>query len=221
MMSLSEENYLKTIYHLEKRYADGVPTSAMADELDTQASSVTDMVQRMADKNLLDYKPYRGVKLLDEGRKHAVMVIRRHRLWECFLVDKLKFSWDEVHDIAEELEHIQSEALIDRLDQFLGFPKVDPHGDSIPDKAGRFADVQKYLLADCVEGATGVFVGVKDSSAAFLQYLDKQNIALGDRVEVIHRESFDQSVEIVVGRRAVVVSHKTASNIYLQPAAKK
>lgn len=220
-MTLSEENYLKTIYHLEKQYSDGVPTNAIADELSTKASSVTDMVQRLADKKLLSYKPYRGVTLNDTGLKHAIVVIRRHRLWECFLVDKLNFSWDEVHDIAEELEHVESEKLIDRLDQFLGFPTVDPHGDSIPDKSGKFATVQKYLLSDCVEGAAGHFVGVKDSSSEFLQYLDKQSIALGDLIQVLHREAFDQSVEIILHNRAVVVSHKTASNIYLRPKATK
>ncbi len=220
-MTLSEENYLKSIYHLEKTYSTGVSTSAIAEFLDTKASSVTDMVQRLADKNLLSYKPYRGVTLLEAGRKHAVLVIRRHRLWECFLVDKLNFSWDEVHAIAEELEHIQSQKLIDRLDQFLGFPKVDPHGDSIPDKEGKFTTIQKYLISECVEGAAGVFVGVKDSSPEFLQYLDKQSIALGDLIQIIHRESFDQSVEIVVHNKTVVVSNKTASNIYLRPKAKK
>lgn len=220
-MTLSEENYLKTIYHLEKTHPEGVPTSAIAEYLDTKASSVTDMVQRLADKNLLSYKPYRGVTMMNDGRKHAVLVIRRHRLWECFLVDKLNFSWDEVHDIAEELEHIQSQKLIDRLDQFLGFPKVDPHGDSIPDRDGKFATIQKYLLSDCVEGATGIFVGVKDSSAEFLQYLDKQAIALGDMIQVIHRESFDQSVEIIVHNKTVVVSQKTATNIFLRPKSKK
>ena len=200
---------------------EGVATSAIAAELNTQASSVTDMVQRLAEKDLLTYKPYRGVTLRDTGRHHAVMVIRRHRLWECFLVEKLGFAWDEVHPLAEELEHIQSDALTDRLDAFLGYPKVDPHGDSIPDKSGKFSNVQKYLLADCVEGATGAFVGVKDSSPAFLQYLDKLSLALGDVIKVIHRESFDQSVEIHVHGRTVVISHKTAMNIYIQPMGKK
>lgn len=214
-MTLSEENYLKAVFHLEKQYKKGVPTNALAEEMETKASSVTDMVKRLSGKELMVYKKYQGTKLSKSGREHAVKVIRKHRLWECFLVEKLNFAWDEVHEIAEQLEHIKSEKLTYRLDEFLGFPKTDPHGDPIPDKNGTFAKVSKVLLADCKPGEGGVFEGVRDSSVAFLQYLDKQNISLGDFITIIEKEEFDQSVEIEIDHKKIIVSKKTANNLFI------
>ena len=215
-MTLTEENYLKTIYHLEKTSNGEVSTSSIAEEINTKASSVTDMIQRLADKELLSYTPYRGVTLMEAGRKHAISVIRKHRLWECFLLEKLHFSWDEVHEIAEELEHIQSDKLTDRLDEFLGFPKVDPHGDSIPDRHGNFQKVQKQLLSECPDGFEGVFIGVRDTSPEFLRYLDKHSISIGNVIKVYFREPFDQSVEIGIQSKKLVITQKTANNLYLQ-----
>jgi DtxR family Mn-dependent transcriptional regulator len=183
----------------------------------TKASSVTDMVKRMSEKGLINYEPYQGSSLTKNGKQHALKVIRKHRLWEYFLVDKLKFSWDEVHEIAEELEHIQSEKLTKRLDSFLGFPKVDPHGDPIPDEDGNFKPIAKTILAHCKIGGKGNFVGVKDSSPEFLQYLDRKDISLGDKIEVCQREEFDGSLELKINGKEIGVSSKTAENLYVEP----
>jgi len=216
VFTFSEENYLKAIYHLENQHKKGVPTNALAEMMETKASSTTDMIKRLSEKELVAYKKYQGVKLTSKGESHAVKVIRKHRLWECFLVDKLNFSWDEVHDIAEQLEHIESEKLIQELDKFLGYPRTDPHGDSIPDGKGNFSKINKVLLSKCEPGQIGVFVGVKDSSASFLQYLDKNKIALGAKIKVLYKEEFDQSIELQINDRVFTVSYKSASNLYLK-----
>lgn len=216
MFSLSEENYLKAIYHLERNYKSGVSTNALAEEMETKASSVTDMVKKLSKKKLVNYKKYQGVKLSEAGRNTAVSVIRKHRLWEYFLVEKLNFNWDEVHDIAEQLEHIQSEKLIQELDRFLEFPKRDPHGDPIPDAEGNFTKISKVLLSDCNEGEEGILVGVKDSSASFLRYLDKSSISLGSKIKLVHKEDFDQSIQVAIGSTNLNLSHKIASNLYVK-----
>ena len=136
-MTFSEENYLKTIYHLTIISDSEISTNAIAEKMETKASSVTDMLKKLAEKDLVDYKKYQGVSLTEKGKLSAKMIVRKHRLWEVFLVEKLDFSWDEVHDIAEQLEHIKSEKLINKLDDFLGNPTEDPHGDPIPDKNGK------------------------------------------------------------------------------------
>lgn len=217
-MTFSEENYLKAIFHLEKQYAEGVPTNALAERMNTKASSATDMIKRLAEKDLLIYKPYQGVKLTKVGEKHALKVIRKHRLWEYFLVEKLNFNWDEVHEVAEQLEHIKSEKLTDKLDEFLNYPKTDPHGDLIPDKDGNFPVLEKMLLSKCEEGQRGKFVGVRDSSKDFLRYLDKQEISIGTFIEIIDREDFDQSVLAKIGQKKIRMSHKIASNLYIKLA---
>src|SRR5690554_5916872 len=146
MFSDSEENYLKSIFHLQRLSEDGVSTNAIADRMQTKASSVTDMLKKLADKDLVNYIKYQGVTLTNKGKKTAASIIRKHRLWEVFLVEKLDFNWDEVHEIAEQLEHIQSEKLIKKLDAFLGYPKKDPHGDPIPDADGEIISVKKKLF---------------------------------------------------------------------------
>lgn len=219
-MTYSEENYLKAVYHLEKQYKEGVPTNALADEMATKASSATDMVKRLAGKALVHYKPYQGVRLTDSGKSHALKVIRKHRLWEYFLVEKLDFNWDEVHEVAEQLEHIKSEKLTDSLEAFLDFPKVDPHGDLIPDRDGNLPVFEKVLLSNCQVGDCGTFVGVEDSSKAFLQYLDKQHIALGDKIDILGRETFDDSFAIKVNGEDKMISKKTAMNVYMNLNAK-
>ncbi|PZD77454.1 metal-dependent transcriptional regulator [Mesonia sp. K7] len=215
-MTLSEENYLKTIFHLEKEYKDGVPTNAIAHEMHTKASSVTDMIKRLAEKDLMVYKKYQGAKLSDSGRKHAIKIIRKHRLWECFLVDKLNFNWDEVHEVAEQLEHIKSEKLILELDKFLEYPKTDPHGDPIPDQDGHIAVIQKRVLAELQRGEEGICVGVNDSSSAFLQYLDKNNIALGKKIKIEDKEEFDNSLVIQVEGKKMTISGLAANNLYIK-----
>ncbi|MBB4118347.1 MAG: metal-dependent transcriptional regulator [Mesonia hippocampi] len=215
-MTLSEENYLKAIFHLEKKYTKGVPTNAIAEEMDTKASSATDMIKRLSEKDLIAYKPYQGAKLTKEGSAHAVKVIRKHRLWESFLVDKLDFSWDEVHEVAEQLEHIKSEKLIKELDKFLGYPKTDPHGDPIPDENGKIHRIEKTILSKLEVGQGGVCIGVKDSSSAFLKYLDKHHISLGKSIKVLGKESFDNSMLVKVGEDELTLSSLVSTNLYIK-----
>ena len=212
-MTQSEENYLKAIYHLGKMNPGVISTNAIAEEMQTKPSSVTDMVKKLSEKGLVNYKRYQGVSLSYEGTHKALMVIRKHRLWETFLVEKMNFSWDEVHEIAEQLEHIQSEKLIDELDRFLSYPKVDPHGDPIPDKNGELEPRPSRLLSSLEINSSCVCVGVKDSSASFLRYLDKNHIALGDRIQVLEKEDFDNSVRVQIGSRNLHLSHAIASNL--------
>ena len=216
MYSLAEENYLKAIYHLEQENKSGVSTNAIAEVMETKPSSVTDMIQRLADKELLDYIRYKGVLLTNHGKKVAANVIRRHRLWEVFLVDKLDFHWDQVHEIAEQLEHVQSEELITKLDAFLGHPDFDPHGDPIPDKHGNVKKTEKKLLSELDKNGKGVCVGVKQSSSEFLQYLDKKKITIGTKIKVLGKEFFDGSMMVQVGRDQFFISKKIADNLYIQ-----
>ena len=215
-MTYSEENYLKIIYHLSLNQTKGITTNSIANEMESKPSSVTDMVQKLADKGLVIYKKYQGVALTDEGRFTALMIVRKHRLWEVFLLEKLDFSWDEVHDVAEQLEHIKSEKLIDKLEEFLDFPTEDPHGDPIPDRNGKIAKVDKKLLSEMAPGKKVICVGVKDSSSAFLQYLDKQQIALGSAIEVISKEDFDMSLTLKLADKLVTVSNKIAANLFVK-----
>lgn len=215
-MTFSEENYLKTIYHLTTLLDSEISTNAIAEKMETKASSVTDMLKKLSEKNLVHYKKYQGVSLTDKGLHSAKMIVRKHRLWEVFLVDKLDFPWDEVHDIAEQLEHIKSEKLINKLDEFLNFPTEDPHGDPIPNAEGQIIKVEKQLLSELTERQTGVCVGVKDTSSEFLQYLDKQEIALGSKIEVISKESFDLSLKIKVNTKELMISNKIAANLFVK-----
>jgi len=215
-MTFSEENYLKAIYHLTAVTDAEVSTNAIAEMMETKASSVTDMLKKLAEKDLVNYKKYQGVSLTDKGRLSAKMIVRKHRLWEVFLVDKLNFAWDEVHDIAEQLEHIKSEQLINKLDDFLGNPTEDPHGDPIPNANGQIVAIEKQLLSELAENQIGICVGVKDSSAEFLKYLDKQEIALGSKIEIIFKESFDLSTKIKVNGKELTISNKIANNLYVK-----
>ena len=215
MLTFSEENYLKSIFHLSSDSELDVSTNSIADNLNTKASSVTEMLKKLGEKNLIVYKKYQGAQLTDKGRKTALNIIRKHRLWEVFLVDKLKFKWDEVHDIAEQLEHIQSVKLTNELDKFLNFPTKDPHGDPIPNPAGFIKFTPKLKLSDLKIGETGKFVGVKDSSSTFLKYLDKRQISLGSNIKVLHQEEFDQSLHVGLDETNLTISIKTASNLYI------
>jgi DtxR family Mn-dependent transcriptional regulator len=216
MFTLSEENYLKAIYHLELNSDQGISTNAIAEKIETKASSVTDMIKKLSEKEVIVYKKYKGVNTTEFGRKTAANIVRKHRLWEVFLVDKLNFSWDEVHEVAEQLEHIKSQKLINELDALLGFPKQDPHGDPIPDENGNYHPIEKRLLATLHVDEKGVCIGVKDSSAEFLQFLDKQNIALGHQIKVLEKEPFDGSVQIEIEGRLLSISNKIANNLYIK-----
>ena len=215
-MTTSEENYLKVIYHLSQVSPKGVNTNAIAGMLETKASSVTDMLKKLSDKDLVSYQKYQGVTLTENGFLSAKMIVRKHRLWEVFLVEKLQFSWDEVHEIAEELEHIQSIALIDKLDVFLGHPDFDPHGDPIPNRQGEIKKTSKLLLSEAELNQEYHCVGVKDSSSEFLKYLDKQKIALGSVFKVIEKESFDDTLTVEINAQEKIISNKIANNLYVQ-----
>jgi DtxR family Mn-dependent transcriptional regulator len=216
MVTLSEENYLKAIFHLSKQDSQAVSTNAIARKMETKASSATDMIKKLSEKDFVAYQKYRGVKLTNNGRLTAAAVIRKHRLWEVFLVDKLHFSWDEVHDVAEQLEHIKSEKLTQELDSFLDYPTKDPHGDPIPDSKGKIPSTKKLLLAKVNQSQSCICVGVKDSSSEFLQYLDKYNIALGTNIDVLSKESYDESMTVKINNIKRLISKEVAQNLFVK-----
>lgn len=216
MITLTEENYIKAIYHLGKQGRENVNTNALADAMNTKASSATDMIRKLAEKDYANYKKYKGVTLTEAGKKIAINIIRKHRLWEVFLVEKLNFTWDEVHELAEQLEHIKSQKLIDELDAFLGHPTHDPHGDPIPDKNGEITFVEKIVLSQAQEHQKYSCLGVNDSSSEFLQYLNKNDIGLGSIIEVMHIEPFDKSINIKANGKLLTVSQSVAKNLYLK-----
>lgn len=214
-ISPSEEDYLKAIYHNTTASNPLVSTNLLADEMGTKPSSVTDMLQRLSEKALVNYTKYKGVSLSVSGRERALKIIRKHRLWEVFLVDHLNFSWDAVHEIAEQLEHIESEPLTDHLDAFLGYPKIDPHGDPIPTKEGRIAKQQKILLSEAPLHTSFICIGVEDSSASFLQCLDKFKIGLGVSLTVKEKEVFDGSLLVSINGKEQRLSKQIAENLYI------
>src|SRR4026209_1448673 len=193
--STSEENYIKTIYHLQNGQ-NTVSTNALAEKLSTKPASVTDMMKKLKTKKLLHYQPYRGFRLSNEGCEVALGIIRRHRLWEYFLSEKLKFSWDELHEVAEHLEHVSSKKLIDKLDEFLDFPRFDPHGDPIPDASGKIETSKQICLADLPLNTSAVVCYVSDQSSEMLDLLGHKRIAIGTKVEVKKKFRYDHSMEI-------------------------
>ncbi len=217
MISHAEENYLKAIFKISEKEVKAASTNAIASEMQTTAASVTDMLKRLAEKNLIVYEKYRGVELSKEGNQVATALIRKHRLWEVFLVEKLGFAWDEVHDMAEQLEHVQGNDLVGRLDTFLGHPKFDPHGDPIPDAEGRWAFRPQSLLSTLKPGDRGVVTGVEDHTPTFLQYLDQLGLTLGAGLELLERFPYDQSVRIrTEDGRELTLSEKVGQNLYLK-----
>ena len=216
-ISHTEENYLKIIFSLSEKDDKSVSTNAISNGIKTSAASVTDMLKRLSEKELIHYEKYKGVTLTERGDRIARLLIRKHRLWETFLVEKLDFNWDQVHEIAEQLEHIRSKDLVERLDEFLGHPKFDPHGDPIPDAEGRFAFRKQVLLSELKNGESGVVVGVKDHSAAFLQYLDQMQLILGARVVIIEKFVYDESVKVLLNEdKEQLLSKKVCQNLYIQ-----
>jgi DtxR family transcriptional regulator, Mn-dependent transcriptional regulator len=217
MPSFTEENYLKAVYKLaEASPGSDVSTNSLAEALQTRAASVTDMLRRLGEKGLLHYQRYRGVSLTSEGRQLALLTIRKHRLWEVFLVQKLGFNWDEVHEVAEQMEHIDSPLLVRRLDEFLGFPRLDPHGDPIPTEDGAMLRPPHRLVADLHPGDTGPVVAVKNTSATFLQYLDKAGLKLGSNIEVLDKIEFDNSLEIKINRSKItILSAEVSRNLFV------
>ena len=217
MLTQSEENYLKAIYSLSEDQAEAISTNLLAEKMSTKPSSVTDMVKKLSEKDLISYQKYQGCELTAIGKKTALQIIRKHRLWEVFLVNKLNFGWDEVHEIAEQLEHIQSTKLTDHLEEYLGFPKVDPHGDPIPDKNGVFDKVNKSIaLSDVSLHIEGIVVGVEDGSAGFFQFLKRYEIGLGTEVKVLEKFDFDLSVLVFINGKEISFSSVVANKIFIQ-----
>lgn len=217
MLSLSEENYLKAIYHISEEGKNEVSTNAIAEALNTKPASVTDMIRKLDKKELISYVKYKGVKINETGSKAALKVIRKHRLWEVFLVNKLGFNWGEVHDVAEQLEHIHSPLLIERLDEFLGFPKFDPHGDPIPDKNGKLIIRPRIPLADLECGEKGIIASIKDDTdPSLLHYLEKIGAAPGSDIQVIDKLEFDGSLEVSINEKpAIFISKIVSENLMI------
>jgi DtxR family Mn-dependent transcriptional regulator len=213
--STSEENYIKAIFHLQK---DGtVTTNELSAELQTRPASVTDMMKKLKTKKLVHYKAYRGFRLTAEGSRVALLIIRRHRLWEFFLAEKLKFNWDEVHEVAEDLEHVGNKKLIDKLDEFLDFPRFDPHGDPIPDSNGKIENTRQVCLTDVPVNKPSVVGHVSDQSSEMLELLGHKKIGIGTRLEVKKKFSFDQSMEIKVRHQPPThISWELAKNIFVK-----
>ncbi len=215
MASFTEENYIKSIYHAaEQKNGEAVSTNELAELAGTKAASVTDMLRKLADKDYILYKKYQGVKLTEKGQLLALQILRKHRLWEVFLVRSLGFGWDEIHEIAEQLEHIDSPELTNRLDEFLGFPKFDPHGDPIPDGKGQLPVSTSFNLLQAPKEKMLVFNAVLEDSPSFLQHIDKLKLKLGHRFQIIEQSDFDNSYNLLTDdNRAIHISAEVAKNI--------
>lgn len=216
-LSTAEENYLKAIFKISERSEKSASTNSIARRLKTSAASVTDMLKKLADKKLINYEKYKGVTLTATGSREATQLIRKHRLWEVFLVKKLRFGWDQVHEIAEELEHIQSSELIMRLDAFLDYPKFDPHGDPIPNADGKFTIRSQTSLSDMHQGQEGMLVGVKDHDTEFLKYLNSLNIKLGTTISVQKSIPYDRSMRVTIDEKEqILITEAVAQNLLLR-----
>jgi DtxR family Mn-dependent transcriptional regulator len=216
MQSNTEENYLKIIYHLSLTNDGLISTNAIAEKVQTKAASVTDMMRKLGEKKLVNYLKYQGVTLTATGKSIAINIVRKHRLWEVFLVDKLHFKWDEVHDIAEELEHINSPELVERLNEFLQFPTNDPHGDPIPDKDGHFGNEVFKKLSKLEPQQKGIIMGVSNHSSPFLKHLEKLQLTLGKKIEIIEVIGFDGSVELLLENKKINVSPEVAKHLLIK-----
>jgi len=206
MLTKSEENYIKAIYQLSENNSGTINTNLLAEQMQTKASSATDMLKKLAEKELVQYAKYQGCSLTEKGQKTALMIIRKHRLWETFLVEKLNFGWEEVHEIAEQLEHIQSNKLTERLDAFLEYPKFDPHGDPIPGPDGKLPTRRSILLSDCEVNEHVVISGVKDGEVEFLAYLNDIGCTLGTELIIRNKFSFDGSLLIELNNKQIQFS---------------
>lgn len=216
-LTYAEENYLKAILRLTSPSDRNVSTNSIAAHLNTSAASVTDMLKKLAEKELISYQRYKGASLSDAGNRIATSLIRRHRLWEVFLVQSLGMTWDEVHNIAEELEHIPSDILIDKLDAFLGFPKFDPHGDPIPNAQGRYTLRVQMQLSELKPSNEGVVIAVKESDDAFLRHLTEKGINLGSQIRMQSTDPYDQSIIVTIDNKPTSLSAMAAQNIFIKP----
>ena len=217
MVSQVEENYLKALFHLtnEKEGKTGAGTNELASYLEVKPATANDLLKKLKEKDLVSYEKYGKITLTKTGEQYAVEVVRKHRLWETFLYEQLNFSWDEVHEVAEQLEHIQSKKLIEELERLLGYPEIDPHGDPIPNAKGQIKFIRRKVLAEVPAGAECKLVAVKDSSAPFLQFVVKLGLGLSSKIKVISRQEFDGSIEIEVNKNKSMVSQKFAENLFV------
>lgn len=220
LLSYTEENYLKAILKLSGSKGINVSTNEIAEELETKASSVTDMIRKLSEKALCHYVKYQGTRLTEEGRLMAINVVRKHRLWEVFLVNKLQFSWDEVHDVAEQLEHIKSKQLMERLYAFLGEPEFDPHGNPIPDLHGNFPMRSSEQLIEIEQDTTCVVLGVTQDNPDFLKYLNKIDVKIGVMITVLDHNDFDGSMDLLVYNEKIHVSAEVAKSIMVKKQEK-
>ena len=216
MITSAEENYLKAILSLSLNEGGKVSTNAISRVIGTSAASVSDMIKKLQEKKLIKYKKYQGLELSAKGKKKAINILRKHRLWETFLVNNLKFNWGEVHDIAEQLEHIKSSQLIDRLDSYLSFPKFDPHGEPIPSKEGKIPVRNTITLNKLKVNAKGKVLGVTLDDKSFLEYLTKLNIKIGTNIEIIDKISFDKSLNIKIDKKNHHVSNQVGEHILIK-----
>ncbi len=216
-LSHTEENYLKALTHLTilDQNSLGVGTNDLSHKLGLKPATVNDMLKKLKEKKLVNYQKYGKITLTENGRKSGVEIIRKHRLWETFLCEKLEFSWDEVHEIAEQLEHIRSGKLVNRLDRFLDYPKFDPHGDPIPNEKGEIEFRQRKLLSELKVGDTCSLMAVKDNDPDFLKYVDKLGLSIGAAIEVMGIENYDNSMQILVNNSQFNISEKVAENLYV------
>ncbi|GJQ21278.1 MAG: transcriptional regulator [Bacteroidia bacterium] len=215
MPSEQVENYIKNIYKLQEQ-EKRVTTSLLSDRLQISQPSVTEMIKKLAEEGTVRYTPYKGVQLTEKGRRKALAIVRRHRLWELFLVEVLKFSWHEIDEEAERLEHSMSEKLEERIDAILGYPSRDPHGDLIPTRDGFLEDRNHIALAKLGNGEEAVVTRVSDEHPEVLQYMSKLGISLGTTVRVNERIEFDGSLRVQFGRREQFISAKLAQNIFVE-----
>jgi DtxR family Mn-dependent transcriptional regulator len=216
MLTQTEENYIKAIYNLEISNSHIVSTTLISNQLKTKASSVTDMLKKLAEKKLINYEKYKGASLTLEGKSIALKIVRKHRLWEVFLVAKLSYNWDEVHIIAEQLEHIKSDSLIDKLEEFLDFPTNDPHGDPIPDKEGNIEHHKNIMLSSVETEKSCVVIGIKNSSDSFLKFLDTVDIQIGTKLKVISKEEFDSSMMVENNNLSFSISNQISKNLFVK-----
>jgi DtxR family Mn-dependent transcriptional regulator len=213
--TIAEENYIKVIYHLQND-DNKVTTNEVAAEIKTTAASVTDMLKKLKEKNILNYEKYKGFRLSTEGKKIALNIIRKHRLWEYFLVEKLHFKWDEIHAIAEELEHVSSKKLIDNLEIFLGYPKFDPHGDPIPNIHGKLPSQTKINLQSLPQNIVATITSVGNQSSELLELLTHKKMYIGTSIEVKKKFPFDHSIEVKLHNKNIVhISNQLAQSIFV------
>lgn len=213
--SESEENYIKSIYALQAK-TEKVNTNSLASHLNTTAASVTDMLKKLKLKKLLEYKRYYGFRLNEAGNKEALKIIRRHRLWEFFLVTKLGMEWDKVHAVAEELEHVSSIELIKKLDQYLGQPKIDPHGDPIPDERGEVPELKQVALNNYLLKKNGIVSSVSNQTNEMMKMLNHYGIGIGSHIKVLKAFDFDGSLQVKISKQpACVISSRFAQNIFV------